>query len=320
MANNEQPKMRRLGSSKPELRPLFSTTRETDERPHNEQKVEESWATEPVQDNREDRLIPMILVGVAAVATVAALIYLATRSSTKPVEPSTKNPVATGSASSLSSAERSELAESTLRNFLAAKTSTERLKFVLASDTLTAQIEEYYNRPATATIELRKIDSTKFVDINGHPWCSLEFSDQDFGAHKVMLKEIDDSYLIDWESFVAYGEMPWDALCQERPAAPKQMRVFLAHTPYYNFKYSDPTKYVAFRIEPQGPSKWLYGYVERESALHRQLLNHVTPGSKQPLNVRLHFEPDAGADNLAIIDELIHTRWATPEILGEAGD
>jgi hypothetical protein len=337
MADKEQPKMHRLGSSSPELRPLFTKTEAADIRPHNEQTVEDAWDSTAEPDSKEDRRFSMILVGVATVAIIVALIFVATRTSKAPVEPFIP-PVATGSASRLFSAEHIELAESALRGFLAAKTDKERLKFVLAPKTLTAQMADYYSRSAAASTELRKIESTKFMEINGHLWCSLQFSDQNFSTHLATLKEAGDAYLLDWESFVAYGEMPWDELCQKRPTAPKQMRVLLAHTPYYNFKYSDPTKYVAFRIESREPSQWLYGYVERESALHRTLLGYAPLGSKresalpgtilgyvslvskQPLNVRLHFEADAGADNLAIIDEVIHTGWATPEILGEAGD
>lgn len=313
MADRQSPKMQRLGSSNPEMKRLSPVSTGDDTRPDSEKQVEASWSESPSQDSDAGRTFSLLWVGLLTCTAIAALIYLATRASSPSPDTSAKRPT-------LPAEQRWENAEILLLGFFAADTTAEKLDFVLDPTRVGPFLEEYYGRADAARTELREIRSVQFVDIYEHPWCHVEFSDQNGKLHLADLKETPDGYELDWESLVAYGEMPWDRFRRERPPTSTQMRVYLARTSYYEHKYSDPTQHIVFRIESDDTPEFLYGYAERGSMLHRELHGHVAPGARRPMTLGLRFEPDAGADNLIVIDALINPRWTAQKVPEAAGE
>ncbi len=309
MQDDRQSKMQRLGDVTPELRRFYTVGKNDDVRPLTEQQVEESWSEEAAPETRGDRVWALTWVGVISAVALAAVVYLAvTRSEVAPPQQEPAAPAFYGSAS-----EREAAAEKTLRDFHSAGSTAARLALILDPERLSGAVAEHYGRAGAERPAVAGIESTRYIVADGHRWCLAVFRDGAGTPRTAALKETPEGYRLDWEGMVAHGEMAWEEFCESRPAAPTQMRVYLAHTPYHNHKYSDPTEYVAFRVGPGGPSGWLYGYAARNSEPHLQLMGFVVPGTQQRANVRLRFEPDAGADNLVVIDEVIHSGWSPAE-------
>jgi len=305
--------MHRLGRSAPELHRHFPITAGKDSRSDAEKQIEESWADPPNQDSKADRAFSLIWVSLLASAAIAALIYLSVRSSSPTVNTNAEQALPT-----LPPAERRENAEALLRGFFATHTIAEKLEFIRDPTRTEPLLEEYYSRENTTSRELREIETIRFVEIQEHPWCQI--TDEDNRSHLANLKQTLEGYKLDWESLVAYGEMSWDRFRRERPPTNTQMRVHLAPTSHYAHRYSDPTQYVAYRVESDDSTEHLYGYVERASILHRKLLTHIPSGARRPMTLGLRFDPEAGADELVIIENLVYPRWTAPEVIRAKND
>jgi len=310
MPPDDPPEKHRLG----DVRPDWLTTgarrkRDSDATP--EIKVEQAWEDAEEPPSRLSRIWSVSWVGAVITTSVVAIIAIALHlANQRPaIAPQALPPIAT-------TAERTAAATQTIRAFFAAESPAERLHFILAADRLRQPLEKFYRRANAPQPTDVSVASLRFVLIDAQPWCFAKIDLPGGQTQLAALKQTDDGYKLDWESLVAYGELPWDTFYSTRPEQPTQMRVHLAHTSYHNYKYSDPSRYAAYRITPKNGGSWLYGYVVRGSAADAALAQIVQKGMIQPANIRLHFEPDAGADNLAIIDELIHARWTSPSLIG----
>lgn len=128
-------------------------------------------------------------------------------------------------------------------------------------------------------------------------------------AHVFSLLPGNDRMLIDWESAVAYGELSWDRLLEERPLEPVQLRVFVELDNYYNFEFSDEEKWQSLRIKTRSVEEMLYGYVERDSVVGRRVLGATGADEVVPMNIRVKFLPETRERDMVVIDELLHPYW-----------
>lgn len=310
MPEDDKPNSQRFGDVRPDWLTTGSRKRKRHKTPA--ESVEAHWEEphEPPSDHSKIWSLTWVsLTAVVAVAAVTGIALHFTDGST--ITQETPPAFAT-------EAERKAAATRTLHAFFAAESSAERLGFILDPDRLREPLEEFYRRTGAATATKISVDSLRFVLINDQPWFFAKLGVSGDQPQFVALKQTPSGYMLDWESLVAYGEMPWNALCTTRPEHPTQMRVYLSHTDYHNYKYSDRSRYAAYRISLNDGGAWLYGYVVRGSTTDLALSQIVKPNTRQPANIRLHFEPDAGADNLVVIDELIHPRWTHPSLINPA--
>ena len=307
MPADDKPKVHRLG----DVRPDWLTTGARKPKPENtpDVEVEAPWAKPAKPPSKLSRIWSLSWVSVLSIFAVLTVIVVAIHAGQKapsrPQEPSL--PFLRGT-------EKSAAITDALSGFLSAATSEERCAHVLEPERVSPLVEEYYAREGLPQIEFKRIEQLHFVLLNGHPWAWAEFVDGEGRSHLASFKQTARSYLMDWESFVAYGELSWETLLAERPSKPVQMRVYLSHSDYRNFKYSSRERFVGFKVEPREGGPELYGFAERDTRTDVLLFAVVAPGMRQPVNVRLRFEPDAGADNLVVIDEVIHRQWTPPSI------
>ena len=307
MPEDDKPNIQRFGDVRPDWLTTGAKKPESDATP--EESVEAPWEEAKPQPSRRSRIWSLTWVSCVSIVAIASVVYLAVK-----IGADTPNLPAEEPAKLLTAEERRKAIESRLRNFFEASSTAERTIHVLEPQRVRPALEDYYTKHSPRNITFDHLEELHHVLLNGHPWSWAKFSDTSSATHLVGLKQTAANYKLDWEAFVAYGELPWDALMQERPTTPTQMRVYLSHTSYRNFKYSDPNTYAGYKIEPRDGGPELYGFVNRDTLTHSLLLAVVAPGMRQPVNVRLHFEADAGAKNLVVIDEVIHRQWTAPSI------
>lgn len=80
-----------------------------------------------------------------------------------------------------------------------------------------------------------------------------------------------DRLLIDWESFVGYGEKSFDELIGSRPTAPVLIRGLVNLDDYYNFEFSDSRKLISLKISSPDGTSFINAYCERDSEIGRWL-------------------------------------------------
>lgn len=117
---------------------------------------------------------------------------------------------------------------------------------------------------------------------------------------------------IDWESWEGWCEMSWEEFMSSRPTEEKIFRVKLGKTNYYNFDFSDDSKWTSYRLLSRDEKHQIYGYVKRNAELEAAL-SGTQPSSDMFLTLSLKFPPNPSSNNQVIIERIISDGWVTTD-------
>lgn len=172
--------------------------------------------------------------------------------------------------------------ESTVRNYLAAKSIEEKIRFVRHPEAVKARMEAFYQQTPLAAQPCELVTKMRPLTLAGRPfWQVLAIIDQKRGE-ALLLEQISDTEVrVDWESHVDYQPMPWSHYVMEPSALPMSFRVILEDSPRYVGEFMDESRWVSYRLSNPGVDAVLYGYVPRNSDLHRSLQNAQAKGAKR---------------------------------------
>jgi hypothetical protein len=134
----------------------------------------------------------------------------------------------------------------------------------------------------------------------------------DYKPLSLVFVETEEGIKIDWESWVAWSEMPWKTIIEEKPTKPILVRAKYRAANYYNFDFSDEKKWSCYEIASPDESHFIYGYVERGSDLDIML---KPIHEKVFVGVTLKISFAEGSQNGKQV--LIHDRVADGWILSE---
>jgi hypothetical protein len=141
---------------------------------------------------------------------------------------------------------------------------------------------------------------------------SLAVKTRDFEDRSIALVDTPQGLKIDWESFAGWSEIAWDKFTSSKPATGHVFRVTLSEVDYYNFDFSDDSKWRSYRLlSPDGETS-LYGYAPKDSDLDRR----IRPDSESkniPLTLSLKFPPEAKSDRQVEIERLVTEGWVEEE-------
>jgi hypothetical protein len=116
-------------------------------------------------------------------------------------------------------------------------------------------------------------------------------------------------YKVDWETSSGYQHESWADLVAKRPSAPVLLRCVIERSDYFNFQFSDPEKWLCFKLRyPRGPVT-LYGYVERGSTLGSHLNGLLEFKPYAGVVIEAVFPPQSRSDNQMQIVKLVHEAW-----------
>jgi hypothetical protein len=202
--------------------------------------------------------------------------------------------------------------EDVLRRFLAEPTIEGKLRFVRSPDVTRNNMIEYFSRPE-AVHDLKLADAPvgiDFIERDGQEFVGIVVSLNDLSHRGAIFEEVDGEWLLDWESFVGYGDMPWQTFLAEEPDYPVRMRVLLAPDDYYNFAYADPEKFVCYSLRDPEGTMACWAYCEKGSPAHRQLAEAVFFAKERGTTVTeaillLSFRPEGKGRRQVWIEEFI---------------
>lgn len=116
---------------------------------------------------------------------------------------------------------------------------------------------------------------------------------------------------IDWESWEGWCEMSWEEFMATRPTEGKVFRVKLNDTNYYNFGFSDESKWTSYTLLSRDEKHQIYGYIERNSAMEPRLADAQKRSSDRFLTLSLKFPPNSTSNNQVIIERIVSDGWVT---------
>ncbi len=264
-------------------------------------------------DHVRRRIQILARIGVAALLLSAGALVL-WQSFHNPSDPSSD--AVQGSRPEATVMERFNASLPVIEAFLRAKSIDEMLPYVRNAESVRPLMERHYG--------LRGVEPTPFSRIG-----PLEESTVVNGflvtpvyttGFRALPIGVDDSEppRVDWESFVAYCEIPIAQFRKARPTAPTLLRVRLRADSFYDGEFDDPDVYASFRILGSDEKTAFWGYLRRDSPAYSRLLgeNVGTLQDEFLATIRAHYPESAAAAapedpsaSRIIIDEFLATGW-----------
>ena len=279
-------------------------------------------------DKDSSRAVLLLGIGLTILLVVGLVWYMVTRpgddvvdvSLSASVEPKTPAPPKlSGLMSDLSPEEIVEAVKIAAKGFMNAETEGERSTWVVDGAETLEKMKEYYGREGVdAPNGFGDVLASNAVSMKGVSGeIRLVASREGEGKHWLNIFPTKGRMLIEWESSVAYGEMSWDKFLTETPTEAVQMRIHLTRESYYNYEFSDETKYQCLRVKGVNSEDSIFGYVARDSEAAIALSKMRTRSSNIPANVRMKFLPWSRDKRMVLIEEVIHLNWMNDETLTE---
>lgn len=273
-----------------------------------------------VSKRKKSRIGIWLASGAFVLGLMSAVIFLARREKTE-VEPiaiapvvapveikeSVPDPIELPQEMNRSEAELVKELEPLAKGFLEAETVDALLPFVRDSARLTEKIRNYYPDNKVPAPGMGAFNTHGTLAYRGQ-LASLSIRTKDFEEKQIAFLRTEDGMKIDWESFVAWSEMPWKQFIAERPTQPVLFRASLKMLDYYNFEFSDEKKWQSYELRSPDGENVLYGYVKRDSALDGKLRPFDLKTTKL-VTVKLKFPPNDSAKNQVIIDDMVMDGW-----------
>lgn len=203
-------------------------------------------------------------------------------------------------------------ADDLLQTYWKTKKWQERVPFVYQPERTRVLMEQFYevqkgSDPISGALLNRghyRIDGTEILHFTyscNRPGDILELA---------MRRNADGRFVLDWTSYVGFGEMGWDTFKKERSTTPKLFRAFASGSDYYNYEFTDRQKYLSVNLmSPDGQTS-LHGYCERDTPLGVVLAHTLSrTNTMSGVVLRLTYPDNAQSDHCVIIRQFVADRW-----------
>ncbi len=207
----------------------------------------------------------------------------------------------------ISASDRVARGRAAVEGFLAARTIEDRLPFVLDPGRAADRMNQFYGAMQGSNPQLSEVGVGEPVAGLHGTWLPLNFRDTAGRTVTIVMGEDDNGCRIDWENFVAFGEVPWEEFCRTRPTSPKSLRVRLRQVEKYEGSYTREG-WQSYEVEHRSGAPALLGYASRSGRQGQQLASLVQGDKWQAALVYLRFEA-AATGKLVVIDDVVRTRW-----------
>lgn len=207
----------------------------------------------------------------------------------------------------LSDADFLAAAEPLAQAFLTAKTTEELLPLIRNPERAAPRIQSRFPDGKIQAPGLAAFNTKLDVTRQGAALSVLVRTD-DMLEKKLAFVPTAEGLKIDWESWAAWSDMPWQEFLATKPEQATIFRVVLSPVEYYNFAFTDDRKWQSYRLVSPDGEHALYGYVERGSPL--DLSMRLSPDAKQSeLTLLLKFPPNANSHNQVLISQMLAEGW-----------
>lgn len=273
-----------------------------------------SWEQQP-RSSRSDRsengpMRIMLIGGGVLFALVVAGVVVFLNSGSKPVV----QPIAVSTPQKVEevSSVRGETellkdAEPLAKKFLEAKSVAELLPLVRNPEIAEARMKNFYPDGKVVPPGLSQFNSNGDAAVLGH-LLSLQVTTRDLDMKPLAFVDTPQGLKVDWESWSGWSEMTWETFMKTKPTGAHVFRVTLSAINYYNFSFTDETKWKSYRLISSDGEHSFYGYVEIGTILDQKI--HLDADTKQlPLMLSLKYPAGATSDSQVEIEGFVTDGW-----------
>jgi hypothetical protein len=231
-----------------------------------------------------------------------------------PVVPATKDPMEIARQEKQAEAIVLKDAEALARKFLTAKSDAEILPLVHKPEVTAGRMREFYGGKEIKPLGLSKFDPRSVIRL-AQQSLLVQLETGEMKKRGMVFKKSSQGLKIDWESWVGWSEIPWAKFVAEKPTTSSMFRVILNTVEYYNFGFTDESKWQSYQLVSPDEEHTIFGYTEKETLLDVQV--RPKSGAKtRAVALKLKFPPDATSASQVIIESVVMEGWleenATP--------
>jgi len=197
--------------------------------------------------------------------------------------------------------------EPVAQGFLQATTVDDLLPFVRNRDKVEKKVRAYYPDGKITPLGMSAFNTAGSVAFRDK-LASVSVRTNDFSPKQLAFIRTSDGMKIDWESFVGWSEMPWEDFLSKKPTKPAVFRASLRVVDYYNFSFSDESKWQSYQLRSPDGQQVVYGYVKRDSSADKQL-HPAEKGAGNLVTVSLKFPLGESSKNQVLIEEILADGW-----------
>lgn len=135
---------------------------------------------------------------------------------------------------------------------------------------------------------------------------------EDFSWRSAVFEKIDDRYVLDWESWVGYSEIPWKEFKEKKPTKPFVMRAKVEYGRYHNFGFQDEERWECLKLISPDGEEVIFGYFEVDSDVSKDFQEVMEGLDGEPidaLTLRIRYPEDGKAGNQVLITEVMALGW-----------
>jgi len=203
-------------------------------------------------------------------------------------------------------------ADELLQQYASAKTWQEKLPYVYQPEGTRLLMEQFYEMqkgsdPISGALLNRghyRLDGTEILHYTyscNRPGDVLELA---------MRRNSDGRFVLDWTSYVGFSQIGWDQFKKERVTTPILFRAFATSSDYYNYEFTDRTKFLSVNLLSADGLVSLHGFCERDSPMGSALATALSrTGTMSGIVVRLAFPVKAESDHCVWIRQFVSDRW-----------
>ena len=201
--------------------------------------------------------------------------------------------------------------EEAVRNFVTASSPDELKKYIRNSERVGPLLDLYYEK---ADYEVEGFDSLDLTQLKySGDVVTVLVQKANFLTAPIALERVidgeEESYQIDWESWVGYCDYTSDQMRAEKPDKPFLMRVIVKPADYYNYDFSDDEKWRSLGLELKGSIHSFLGYVERGSEQDVKFRAMMKGGLLVPCMVRVAYPTGSRSKDQVEILEVLGEGW-----------
>jgi len=208
-----------------------------------------------------------------------------------------------------------EKVEKAVQGFLNAGTIEERLKFSRDPERVGPLMEKYYE---DELMEAEGFEAIKKTEISYRgAFVTTMVQTGDFMSSPIAVERIGEgegsTYVVDWESWVGYCDVSAEEMRRRKPVAPMMMRVLISPENYYNYGFSDDSKWRSYRLELRNSEYTFLAYAKKNSELDHALSSVRESGQGTPYLIKAVYPPGGRAKDQIEIVEIVSKGWIYEE-------
>lgn len=196
-----------------------------------------------------------------------------------------------------------------LQKFLNAATAEDLLHIIRQPEIDGPLMDNYYkSRQPFSKVDCRAMPTIENL-FTYKNFATLSLENSQFNNFMVTFERTPQGFLLDWPSYVGYGEMTLAELQAKKPKDPVLLRLILKRNSYYNFEFADQKSFQSYEMTTIDRELVIYGYAARGMKENTAITSHLRSKPLLFCVLKVKYPENSTSNRQVEIVEYLQTGW-----------